>query len=103
MSADEPLVTRLDGMINRAKEKKESLEYQVEDVAGTLSSLELAKRVAEAQVALIKAFPFELTFNIMGPPFESVELKLCCATGTSSMRTLLITMLEQYAKDLAQL
>jgi len=104
MSADEPLVTRIEGMLEHAREMQEMFQYQVEDSAHKLSRLEMAQRVAELKARIETTVPFEMSFCLTGYP--EGKLIIVCAGGTSEMaqvRALVVTLLDVHAKCLAEL
>lgn len=106
MSADEPLVTRIEGMITRAKDNTETLEYQLEDSRHKLSQLEMAQKVAKMLEWICGGASFELAFCVTGVPEGDGKLTVVCAGGSSvmaQMRTLIIAMLDAHAKCLAEL
>lgn len=104
MSADEPLATRIAGMITRAKDKAESLEYQLEDAHVKLAQLEMAEGFAKVLTYIDGGMPFEMEFRIVGKPEDNMTL--VCSGGVNMMaqvRTLVMALLDVEIKGLAEL
>lgn len=104
MSADEPLVKRIEGMLERARDTRETLQFQVEDAAHKLAQLEMAQRVAQVKAYIEDEanVPFEMEFRVMGRE----KLIIVCAGGTSAMATMrmfIVALLDKHAKELAEL
>ena len=105
MSADKPLVKRIEEMLERARETREMHQSQVEDAVHKLSQLEMAQQVAKVLAYIDGGATFEMEFRVTGVPTDDGRLRVVCTGGTlvmAQMRTLIIALLNTYVACLAE-